>query len=172
MSDEPNEAALALALYQKLLANPETRVEQLKLFKKLNPQAAIPEIDAAAPVVKEVEDLRKQLVSMQKKLEDEKLDGKVQTTINRLKTERGFTDEGMQAIIKLAAEKSIPDLEVAADHYERHLPKPDPVIDTGYQPTHMFSQNDDVTKGWLENREEMRESAIMDTLKDIRSGKI
>lgn len=172
MSQTPTEADLALALYNKLLSSPETRTETLKLFKKVNPNVAIPEIDAANPVLKEVDGLKEELKALQKKLDEEKLDGKLQNTVTKLKAERGFTDEGMQAIIKLAAEKSIPDLEVAADHYERNLPKPEPVVDTGYRPTHMFSQTDDTTKNWLENRDEMREGAIMDTLKDIRAGKI
>ena len=35
------------------LVNGETRKDTLKLFKKLNPQAPIPEIDAAEPVLNE-----------------------------------------------------------------------------------------------------------------------
>lgn len=170
--NQPNEGELALALYQKLLSDPETRKEQLKLFKKLNPKTSIPEIDAAEPVVKEVGELRGEIDKLRKELADKDLNNQFEATANRLRAERGYTDEGWQKIVKLAADKSIPDLEVAADHFDRQNPKPEPVVDTGYRPTNYFSNADDVTDKWLKDRDGMREQEIANTMRDIRAGKI
>ena len=59
-TDFQNSSA-AKQLLDKFAANPKLRPKLLGLIKELNPDAAIPEIDAAAPLREELDALRKEV---------------------------------------------------------------------------------------------------------------
>ena len=155
------------------LVNGETRKDTLKLFKKLNPQAPIPEIDAAEPVLNEVSALKKQIESLQKKLDDEKQDAKLQSAFDRLSRERGITGEGLDKIKTLMVEKAIADPDAAADHWEKLNPKPDPITPAGYVgSSFMDVEGDKNLEPWLQNEDRASDQAIAEVINEYRSGAV
>ncbi len=55
---------------QSMLSNPKTRTQFLKLQKEINPQAVIPELDAADTVMAAVTEVKTQVGDVLKRLED------------------------------------------------------------------------------------------------------
>ncbi len=113
------------ALLDKLLGSPKTRRQAEKLIKEHYPETVTSD-DMAEPFVKEVsgkvDDLSKEFKEFRKSLEGSKLDDKLSRDIQTLRAERDFTDEGIEKLKKLMVEKEIPDIIVAADHWERQNP--------------------------------------------------
>ena len=82
--------------------------------------------EVAEPFVKEIETkveaLSKDFKDFVKDFNGKKLDSKLEEGIKYLKNERDFTEEGIEKLKKLMVEKEIPDIVVAADHWERQNP--------------------------------------------------
>jgi predicted RNase H-like nuclease (RuvC/YqgF family) len=155
------------------LVNGEHRGETLKLFKKLNPKAPIPEIDAAEPVLTEVTSLKKQIESLQKKLDDDKQDTKLQQQFDRLSRERGITTDGLEKIKTLMVEKAIADPEAAADHWERLNPKPEPIQPAGWVgSSFMDVEGDKELEPWLQNEDRASDQEIATVINEYRSGAV
>jgi hypothetical protein len=109
------------ALLDKLLANPKTKRTQEKLVKEVYPEAVTTD-DVLEPVLEEVKAIGKRFDEYVKTQEGSKLDSKLNQDISYLRKERDFTDEGIETLKKLMVEKQIPDIVVAADHWERQNP--------------------------------------------------
>lgn len=154
------------------LVNGETRKETLQLFKKLNPKAPIPELDAAQPVLEEVSSLRKQIETLQNKLDNEKVESKLQAKFDRLSRERGLTDDGLEKIKTLMVEKAIADPDAAADHWEKLNPKPEPIQPSGWQSSQFISEGDKDFEPWLKNEDRASDSEIAQVLTEIRANAV
>lgn len=155
------------------LINGETRKETLQLFKKLNPKAPIPELDAAEPVLTEVSALKKQIETLQRKLDDDKQDAKLQQAFDRLSRERGITGEGLDKIKTLMVEKAIADPDAAADHWEKLNPKPEPITPAGYVgSSFMDVEGDKNLEPWLQNEDRASDQAIAEVINEYRAGAV
>jgi len=113
------------ALLDKLLQSPKTRRAAERLIKEHYPDTVISE-DITEPYVKEmnekVDGLTKEFKDFVKDFKGSKLDDKLARDIQTLKSERDWTDEGIEKLKKLMIDKEIPDIIVAADHYDRIHP--------------------------------------------------
>ncbi len=130
-----------VAAVNEMLANKEARTMLLKARKTANPNVSIPEIDAAAPVQSEISELRKVLAEQadERKREREEaaasraLEAQQRTYEKQERSLRdaGWREEGIAEIKKHALERGIPDLEVAAAHWEKLHPPSDVVQPSG-----------------------------------------
>ena len=109
------------ALLDKLLSNPKTKRQAEALIKEVHPEAVTTD-DIVAPYVAEIADLKKEFREFVTSQKGEKLDSKLAKDIEYLRSERDFTDDGIEKLKKLMVEKEIPDIVVAADHWERQNP--------------------------------------------------
>jgi hypothetical protein len=94
--------------------------------------------DFAAPYTAEIADLKKTVTDFIKEARDEKLEGKFQTTLDRYRLSdanpNGYTPEGIEKILTLMKERTIPDVEAGVALFERlNPPAPPPVA--GMHPT-------------------------------------
>jgi hypothetical protein len=172
MAIDPNEAAQAWMLLDSILKNPDTRTDTLKLLKKWNPKAAIPEIDAAAPYEKKISDLSERLDKALESISNEKVDGKLASQFDALRTKRGYTDEGMEKIKQLMISEAIANPNVAADHFDAQQPKADPALPSGYFPSTFIDESDKGTERWFQNEDAAADAEIMTILREARDGQV
>lgn len=123
-------AAAAKAVLDRLGGNPKTRRRLLEVVKEFNPDAAIPELDAAAPLEAKVSAVEKALEERFAKLEQqlserEATDSFTSTIEKERKKLRkdGWDDEAIGKIEKLMEERGFVNYEAAAALYEKSLPK-------------------------------------------------
>ena len=109
------------ALLDKLLANPKTKRQAEALIKTVHPEAVTTD-DIVEPYVAEIKELKKEFQDYVKGQKGAALDSKLEKDISYLRNERDFTDDGIEKLKKLMVEKEIPDIVVAADHWERQNP--------------------------------------------------
>lgn len=177
-----NEAAQTL---HKMLASAETRPEALRLLKKLNPDAVIPEIDAAAPVNAQIDALRKEFSDYREAVEKERKDAEQRRreaeatdTVSKgrtwLRRDKKLDDEGVTSVEKIMQELGVPNYEVAYNHWAaQQPPAPDPLPQSTIgrnldwfkaeedQPDHQLMLKDPIA--W-------RRQEVLKTLQTIRSG--
>lgn len=121
---------------QKAMANPKTRREMLKIQKVIHPEIAVPELDAADPVLDELKALRTQFEEDKQAREDaaaksadesQKSQWERQWLSGRKKlVDSGVNAEGVEAVEKLMSERSIADHEAGWALFERLNPPPPP----------------------------------------------
>jgi hypothetical protein len=140
---EVDEAELAryrqiTGFVQTALNNPKTRRKILEADKALNPEKAIPELDAADPLHDELKALREEMQKDRderkaaedaKKTEDDKVIwerqwGRGQQKLRDLRV----SDEAITEIEKLMGERNIVDHEAGLALFEKMHPAPPPVI--------------------------------------------
>lgn len=173
LTDAQYQELLGAHRLMSALINGETRKETLQLFKKLNPKAPIPEIDAAQPVLNEVTALKQEIQTLTQRLENEKADAKLQASFDRLSRERGITNDGLEKIKTLMVEKAIADPDAAADHWEKLNPKPDPIQPAGYVgSSFMDVEGDKELEPWLQNEDRASDQAIAEVINEYRSGAV
>jgi hypothetical protein len=172
MAIDPNEAAQAWALLDSMLKNPETRTDTLKLMKKWNPKAVIPELDAAEPYDKKIGALEAKIDKFMSKLDDEKVDTKLFAKLSKVRTKHGLTDEGEEKLKKLMVERSIADPEDAIHVFNAEQPKPDPAAPSGYFPTSFVDLNDKGTEPWFQNEDAAADAEINTILREARDGQV
>jgi hypothetical protein len=121
----------------QVMKTPETRAGFLQLAKRANPRLAIPEVDAAAPVIGAVHQIQKtvndfiaaQAEKDRKAHEDAQVRG-LQTAWERDEADlrrEGWRDAGIVQVRKFAEDNAIANLRIAADAFERRNPQPGPV---------------------------------------------
>ena len=130
-----------VAAVNEMLANKEARTMLLKARKTANPNVSIPEIDAAAPVQSEISELRKVLAEQAEERKREREEAAAARALEaqqrtyekqeRALRDAGLREEGIAEIKKHALERGIPDLEVAAAHWEKLHPPADVVQPSG-----------------------------------------
>jgi len=111
-------------LLDKMLGSPKTKRATEKLIKEHFPETQITD-DIVEPVEKELQELRKDFKEFRDSLKGKELDSKLEKGVEYLKTERDFTDEGIEKLKKLMIEREIPSiLDAAAVWEKRNPPKP------------------------------------------------
>ena len=80
-----------------LLSNPATRRQTLEALKKLDPSTPIPEIDAAAPLMGEINALKTQLEERDKRDLDRETSQRIEKGRELLRA-KGHDDEGIKKI--------------------------------------------------------------------------
>lgn len=111
----------AQKLMSQLLKSPKTRTATEKAVKELYPETVTTD-DVVAPYMEEIKGLRAEVKDFLKSQQDTQLDTKLNTQLNYLKSEREFTDDGIEKIKKFMVERSIPDAIDAADLWEKRHP--------------------------------------------------
>ena len=125
-------------LLDKLGKNPKTRSTLLRLMKEDNPELAIPELDAAQPVLDEVKALRERLDAKEKKeqedaakLAKEASEREAAQAIEHgraLLQRKGYQKEGVEKIEEMMKARNLPDYEAAMALFERDQPRDAPAI--------------------------------------------
>jgi len=118
----------------KMMAHPQARGMVLQAQKTVNPDAVIPEIDAAAPLKAAQDDIRKMIEedrAERKREREEREEGKrVSEFTNRWEAKKkalredGYSTEYVEGVEKLAQERGLADLDAAAALFDRLNPPP------------------------------------------------
>lgn len=125
MAELSDEELRVLQGSKKLLdqmLTPKHRRKTQAIIKELYPDQVVTEDDIAAPYVERLDKLDEKLSKFIDGEKGKKLDDRLERDIAYLRKERDFTDEGIEKLKKLMVEKEIPDIVVAADHWERQNP--------------------------------------------------
>jgi hypothetical protein len=164
-SGEFEQAKASKTLLDKMGNNPKLRHKFLGLVKELNPDANIPEIDAAAPIMAEVAEARKTAAEIRAEIEKDREERKKEREQTQFSAfmengrkylqEHGYTQEGIASIEKLMAERGLPDYKTALLVHRDENPDPEPAIPTHFgrmwnlpEPS---SDKDTTTKNWFDN---------------------
>lgn len=117
-------------------SNPKTREKMLRVQKDLNPEASVPEIDAADRVMGAVDKVMERVEAMSKRMDDrEKNERETEATgraTRRLQegqellARNGYNAEGVKKIEDLMVERGISDYEAGLVLFEKKNPKPAP----------------------------------------------
>ena len=109
--------------------NPKARALLQQAHKMVNPKAPDPQPDpldaAVSPVKSEVAEIKAMLEADRAARADAERLAAFRSTWDNQKAQlrrAGWTDEGIEAVAAHAQERGIPDLEVAAAHYEKLHP--------------------------------------------------
>lgn len=129
----------------------KNRQRLLELIKEEYPQASIPELDAAKPVLSEVEKLRAEMKAERDARQKEKDEAAAREAESRSKDfveknrkklrNDGWLPEGIEKVEKLMTDRGLTDYEAAAALVEKSEPKSDPVI-PNYDRSWNFTQPD------------------------------
>lgn len=132
------EGALPSQTLLNKLGAGKNRQKLLELIKEEYPNANIPEIDAARPLLDETRQTREELAALKKQMADDKvadaekarereLSGFVEKNRATLRSQ-GWLPEGIEKVEKLMTERGLTDYEAAAALVERMEPKDEPVL--------------------------------------------
>jgi hypothetical protein len=118
----------AKALLDKFAADPAIRPQMLGWVKKLNPQASIPELDAAEPIKNEIAKFREEVTPVLDEIKTERAaraataewEGKVNEERKKLRA-AGWDDEGIGQIEAKMQEEGITSYKAAAALVEKEL---------------------------------------------------
>ena len=135
---ELNASRPAKQVLDKIGSKPETRQKFWKLLKEVSPETPIPELDAAKPVLDEVDALRKELEEMKKTKAEEAAESakkaREQEAASKITSGRsalrkaGWTDEGIAKVEKKMEERGLADYEAAAALVEKEEPADEPIV--------------------------------------------
>lgn len=167
----------------QVMKTPETRNQFLLLAKKANPRLAIPEVDAAAPVIGAVQQIQKTVndfISAQAEKDRKAAENDALRTFQSawdrdeadLRRE-GWRDAGITQVKSFAETNGIANLRIAADAFERRNPQPGPVdsrvgwnLFTGPEAEDTFIKDQMNAQGNDDNR---LDAEIRATLAEVRS---
>ena len=124
------------------MKNPAARRKLLEANKAYDPKAEIPELDQpdpiearVAPVMTEVEALKKQLRERDEKDAQDKalasLTNSIEKGFQKLRSEEQLTTAGEESVRKLMEEKGITDPEIAWAYHQRLHPPQSPIQNSG-----------------------------------------
>jgi hypothetical protein len=173
-------------LFADMLNNPDARKHVLTGKKIVRPNESIPEFDAAAPLRKEIDDLRKVMADDKKAREDaiakadtDRKNAELHANWNKQKQglrDAGWLAEGIEKVEKLAFDRGIPDLDAAAALYEKLNPPAAPSEPVGRGFWENFgapTDEDGDMKKLLDSRgqsEGLLNKMIGDALREVRGG--
>lgn len=125
----------------KMLDNPKARKLVLQARKEVDPAAIIPELDAAAPVMAEMTELRTLVTDFIKSSNERESKREEDARSNAFARQfeqgraklrgAGYQDEGIAAIEKLMEQKGIVDHEDAEAIWRDRNPPPPPAVSSG-----------------------------------------
>lgn len=184
----PDISEADLANYQRVhkfvanaMNNPTTRRKVQEIQKALDPNSVVPELDAAAPIMAEVDELRKGLTTLTDSINKDRDDRKAGESLANLKTQfekgraslraAGYTPEAIEKIEKIMEEKGVADHDVAASHFDKLNPAPAPVVGGGnrFEIFQESARTDERLKPLFDGHEEVfLNREIGATLRDLR----
>lgn len=137
-----SKAAEIEAAFNKITSGPQ-RLAFLKLYKEAYPDAAVPEIDAAKPVLEDAAATRKMvedfIAGQKKEAEDKKTadrEAAASQTVTQgrtwLRRDRKLDDEGVTAVEKVMQDLGIPNYEVAFNHWRAGQPPEPTPLESSY----------------------------------------
>lgn len=167
----------------QVMRTPETRGHFLQLAKKAMPRLAIPEVDAAAPVIGAVQGINKKIddfiaaqAEKDRKASEDAALKSFQGAWDRDEADlrrEGWRDAGITQVKKFAEDNAIANLRIAADAFERRNPQPGPVdsrigwnLFTGPEAEDTFIKDQMNAQGNDDNR---LDAEIRATLAEVRS---
>ena len=128
---------------QKMLGHPEARSMVLQAQKLVNPDIAIPELDAAAPILEKVKALEDQMATDKKEAAEAKAKEDEEAKLAKITAqweggrkkaeEAGYTEEGLTHLESYMEAHGIADHEIAMPSFEKKNPLPEPA-ETGSSP--------------------------------------
>lgn len=135
-----NNAQNVVKTVAEIMKDPKRRKSLLALQKQAQPDIAIPEIDAAAPlegaladITKKMEELRTEVLSDREKRDSDAQLAKYEEKQQKgriLAKSRNYNDDGIAAVEKLMTDRGIAEYEDAMAIYERLYPIQEPVKST------------------------------------------
>lgn len=136
----------AVALLDKMWNDPKEGMSFKKRVKELVPDAKIPELDivdsATAPLVAALEEQKKTSKTLADRLDNweqnqknSKEEGELQTQLDHIQKQYGFTVDGMQKVVDRMKAKNNPDAESAAAWVASQERKAAPVSNSALMPT-------------------------------------
>lgn len=170
-------------LLARALGDTKSREQVLTALKIANPDLPVPELDAKAPVIAEINGLKNELAEFRKSAEEERaarVAEKRQAELNakwsagqaKAKSQ-GYSGDGLSELEKFMEEKGIFDHDIAIPAFERLHPPATPVSPTGNrfdffakQPSENGDEN--MKRLWAGDDEGFLQGAISDTLKQAR----
>lgn len=168
---------------QKAMGHPEHRRTLLKVQKELYPEIAVPEIDAANPVLDEIKKMREDFEADKKAREEadakraeEGAKGEWERKWLQGRAslkEKNYNDEGIEAIEKLMLDRNIPDHEAGLALFEKQNPPPPPSLSGGGR-FGWFDENNeknpDIQRLFNKDYDGFLADAIDSARKDFRQG--
>lgn len=179
-ADRTKDAATALQVAQRIakLESGPRRSEYLRLLKEEYPDLAVPEIDAAKPVLDKVDQLAKRFDDYLEKTEKDREDraakareDQANKTVSQgrgwLRSKQKLDDDGVNAVEELMQSRGIADYEAAFHLWQAN--QPPPAVDL---PSHNLGRSLDWFKA--EENEPDKELLLKDPLRyrAKRSGQI
>lgn len=169
---------------QKMLAHPQTRRKILEAQKTINPNAVIPEIDAAAPINAALQAVNEEVKSVRKLTEDMLASAEKDKTMRVLEAKwetgrsaarrAGYTAEGIEALEKFMEDNGVAEHVIAMPAFERLNPPASSVKPSGSHfemLQNSLATGEDDTKLLLEgNDRQFLNKRISQALSDVRSG--
>lgn len=138
----------AVALLDRMISDPKDGLAMKRRIKELVPDANFPELSmidtASAPLMEKLEAAEKanktladRLDSWEQKQNNSREEGELQSQLDGIRKQYGFTAEGMQKVIDRMKAKNNPDAESAAAWVASQERKAKPVTDSALLPSAM-----------------------------------
>ena len=138
----------AYVLLNKLYGDADAGMPIKRAIKRLVPDATIPEIDIAEPLLapvnekltaaeKRSQDLADRIDKMEQERKDRDDTDALRATAETVQKQYRLTDEGMQKVFSRMKEKNNPDIEAAAAYVISQQPKTAPTGSSGLLPSSM-----------------------------------
>ena len=168
---------------QRWMSNPDARRKVLEAQKLIDPNAAIPELDAAKPINEALEKLNNRFSEVEKKLTEDMESREKAAKLNELNSRwesgrvklrgEGYTEDGIKKIEELMEKEGIANHEAGAAYFDKLNPPDMPVtpLDSGFDMlTKAFTPGEDEAdrKALFENPDAWANGEVNKTLRDIR----
>ena len=121
-------------LLDELLKSPKTKRQVERHIKELHPDTIISD-DYDNPVLTKIEELRKEFEEDRKVRKANAEDEAMAATFNALRTDGGYTDDGIDKIKKIMVDRKVADPFAAAAYYDKLNPPPEPQRPTSFAGT-------------------------------------
>lgn len=121
-SDVLDQLQMAYNLQKALHDDDASRGDYENALKKKYPDKFKTSAEKAEPLLSPLQKKIEQLEARLKSRDEKDQDDNIEQTFKRLKTENGFTDEGIEEIKKIMVERKVADPEVAAAYFEKRNP--------------------------------------------------
>jgi hypothetical protein len=157
----------AMALLDTLMGDPRTRAPLLNMIKAKNPSVSIPEIDASAAVNKNLNLVKNAVLEVNRKIENDKADRRLDKARDQLRGSHGYTDEGIQKLEQFMVKHNIAEHDIAHKAYEAMQPKK--MAAPSFKPQRFFDEEKS-DKEWLSNPDAALDRELESCFQDIANG--
>ncbi len=156
-------------LVSVLTSRPDTRRELQLLVKKINPNAPIPELDAARPVEDKLDALTKSVEELKGGLVQKEQNNALESARNQLRSKFNYTDDGIKELEKFMLETNTADHMVAHDALQARQPAKR-AARPSFQPANLFADEAEDEKMWNDNPERALDRELNRAFEAIATG--